>query len=649
MSYYLNYFSENREDVVSQLKSMVSLAHEMNAHHYKKDLDELIKQLMQEQFEIIVVGEFSNGKSTLINALVGMEILPSSIHPSTAILNKLHYAENEKFLVHYHDERRRPASVDRSFFKRIVAPKEIVNEEQAALQKKMAELIGGIKYADISLPADILKDGITIIDSPGTSDLDPKREEMTIHYIPKSDAAIILLNATTPLSESDMSLIKDRILTADFHKVFFCVNYADLLRTDEKVQEVKTYITDKLREVIDEPKVFMMSARHALFNRCPELFEQVKEKAKKGKFKKKVRELSLEETGILEFEDELLGFLQYERGFAKLEKPINRGIRLANDMIQNNLQFERKTLNNNIDNIKEASQELIVQTAHTRKLSKQAGATIRNQLDQQGMEIKRFYEKELREISAKALRTLDERYYKDCDLQQVISSIEVAVAPIEKELAESLEKKMKERIEHTIKRENQKIEQEFSGLHEQLSNVVGHVHYGDATDSSWGALTMNNKNSTDDLVENLYAAFKGMGGVLGYVLAGSVAGIFAAGKKVIDGILDFFTGTDRQYEDVRAKVQRRFHDPIRPKIIHFEKQWSSIITSIAEQYLDYSEQQIAEMEEKVDILLRNNKMSEFEIQLALERLDRREESLKSIIQSLEAVKVEMNKEKVVSV
>lgn len=54
---------------------------------YRNDLDQYIKDINEDRFQMLVVGEFSRGKSTLINALLGKAIIPSSRNPTTATLN----------------------------------------------------------------------------------------------------------------------------------------------------------------------------------------------------------------------------------------------------------------------------------------------------------------------------------------------------------------------------------------------------------------------------------------------------------------------------------------------------------------------------------------------------------------------------------
>ena len=64
-----------------------------------------------EIFRIIVVGGFSRGKSSLINALLGEKLLPAKLTPTTALLTFIRYGEVPEAILFYKDERITPKTV----------------------------------------------------------------------------------------------------------------------------------------------------------------------------------------------------------------------------------------------------------------------------------------------------------------------------------------------------------------------------------------------------------------------------------------------------------------------------------------------------------------------------------------------------------
>ncbi|HPP87333.1 MAG TPA: dynamin family protein [bacterium] len=87
-----DYISE-KQNCIEQIVKIKKIAEE---HNYKDIIiksDLLIKQFESDTFIITVVGEFNRGKSTLLNAILGVDIIPTSIRPTTATINIIHYAE----------------------------------------------------------------------------------------------------------------------------------------------------------------------------------------------------------------------------------------------------------------------------------------------------------------------------------------------------------------------------------------------------------------------------------------------------------------------------------------------------------------------------------------------------------------------------
>ena len=66
-------------------------------------LENIAAKISDEKFNLVVVGQFKRGKSTLINALVGENILPTSVVPLTSIVTVLHYGTQEKITVTFAD------------------------------------------------------------------------------------------------------------------------------------------------------------------------------------------------------------------------------------------------------------------------------------------------------------------------------------------------------------------------------------------------------------------------------------------------------------------------------------------------------------------------------------------------------------------
>lgn len=60
------------------------------------DVDELARRLDQQALRVVVAGEAKRGKSTLVNALLGREVVPSGVVPLTAVTTTIRYGPVEQ-------------------------------------------------------------------------------------------------------------------------------------------------------------------------------------------------------------------------------------------------------------------------------------------------------------------------------------------------------------------------------------------------------------------------------------------------------------------------------------------------------------------------------------------------------------------------
>ena len=196
MSFSLDFYTAKKKQLLNQLYKLEVMLQDMGNRNKKKKINEARNQVLKEQFQIVVVGEFSRGKSTFINALLGKKLLPSSAKPTTTLLNIITYSKESFIQLHF--RKNGVKEINEEIFKQLVAPKEPTrgDKESEEIYEKQNELFKSIEYAEIGHPISFCKDGVRIIDTPGTNDLDPVREQLTNSIIPQSDAAILLLSAT---------------------------------------------------------------------------------------------------------------------------------------------------------------------------------------------------------------------------------------------------------------------------------------------------------------------------------------------------------------------------------------------------------------------------------------------------------------------
>jgi small GTP-binding protein len=206
-----------------------------------------IPKIDEERFALVVLGEFNHGKSTFVNALCGHPILPAGITPTTATINHLVYADQPSAVAHLSDGQTKQ-----------VDPKSLT--DWVTIEGKE---VGHVKFVEIGWPAEILKDRVTLVDTPGVNDINEQRAEITYGYIPRADAVLFLLDGAQVLKQSERAFLEQRILRRSRDRLIFVLGKVDLLTQEEREQAL-AYCTEHLGKVVDEPVIFPVSAKRAL-------------------------------------------------------------------------------------------------------------------------------------------------------------------------------------------------------------------------------------------------------------------------------------------------------------------------------------------------------------------------------------------------
>ncbi len=206
-----------------------------------------LPKLAEERFNLVVVGEFNHGKSTFVNALLGRPLLPMGITPTTATINHIVWSEQPRARAVLNDG----------------GTEEIGIDELAAYVTLEGEHSANIRYVEIGYPVELLRERITLVDTPGVNDIHEARAEITYGYIPRADAVVFLLDGTQVLKQSERSFLRQRLLKRSRDKLLFVIGKADLL-SEEELAETIAFARRHLTAMVDEPVLFAVSPRRYL-------------------------------------------------------------------------------------------------------------------------------------------------------------------------------------------------------------------------------------------------------------------------------------------------------------------------------------------------------------------------------------------------
>ncbi|OEU80084.1 MAG: hypothetical protein BA872_09705 [Desulfobacterales bacterium C00003060] len=158
----------------SILKASSSVLAPLKLKETEKKVNDLLKRL-KDKFVILVLGEFSSGKSTFINAFLKENILSTSILPETAAITVVAYGREKKARIVYKDLRKH----------------EINDETELNLIKRDA---AGIDRVEFFYPLPQLN-SFLLVDTPGLNSVFTEHEETTKEFLHKADMVIWIFDA----------------------------------------------------------------------------------------------------------------------------------------------------------------------------------------------------------------------------------------------------------------------------------------------------------------------------------------------------------------------------------------------------------------------------------------------------------------------
>lgn len=202
------------------------------------------------QLHLAVLGQFKRGKSTLINALLGAEILPSGVLPVTLVPVFLRFGTQPDLEIHYSGDHRfehYPLEQLDGFVSEANNPK---NSKH-------------VSTVNLRYPARLLQDGVVLIDTPGVGSTLQHNTDTTLEILPQCDAGIVVLSVDPPITAAEVSFLQ--LVKPHVGQFFFVLNKIDYLDADG-IAEAKHFLSETLQASlgIEAPQVFNVSARQGL-------------------------------------------------------------------------------------------------------------------------------------------------------------------------------------------------------------------------------------------------------------------------------------------------------------------------------------------------------------------------------------------------
>jgi GTP-binding protein EngB required for normal cell division len=222
----------------------------------RRQVEDVKQRLFYGEIRLAVMGQFKRGKSTFINRLVGLNVLPASVVPVTSIPTFLRWGPETRCAIRFFDGKH-DVVVQRSVPEMSATLTAYVTEEKNPKNRYC------VSEAVVECDNAVLKNGTVLIDTPGFGSTYVHNTKTTVDLIKGCDAVLFLLSADPPFTQSEVEFLKE--VKRYVPRIFFIINKIDQLTAEELTtldSFVKTVLASDLSFATDTP-LFHVSARNA--------------------------------------------------------------------------------------------------------------------------------------------------------------------------------------------------------------------------------------------------------------------------------------------------------------------------------------------------------------------------------------------------
>jgi len=232
----LRRYTTAKHEVASAMRELRQLFETFGDTERAERCHSLQVKLAEEIFNLAVVGQFKRGKSSLMNAIIGRDLLPTGVLPLTSVVTSLCYGQTERLQIYFKGSL---LPCERPLYDLA----EYVTEQGNPGNKK------GIYRAQIEAPVPFLRRGLHFIDTPGVGSIIAENTATTYAFLPEADAVIFVTSVDAPLCETEQIFLRD--INWWGKKIIPVVNKVDLLDGNAR-EEMLCFIQSNLENHLSQ-------------------------------------------------------------------------------------------------------------------------------------------------------------------------------------------------------------------------------------------------------------------------------------------------------------------------------------------------------------------------------------------------------------
>jgi len=209
------------------------------------DVEALRRRVDEGRFFVACLGQFKRGKSTLINALVGADVLPVGVVPVTAVVTVVRHGDAlaSRVKTRLEDWRDVPQTELADY----------VTEERNPGNAKQVIAV------EAYVPSELLASGMCLVDTPGLGSVHASNTAATREFLPHVDAALVVIGADPPISGEELDLVAE--VAREVESLVIAINKADRL-AEADVAQARAFTRKVLGERLgrEPPEILVVSA-----------------------------------------------------------------------------------------------------------------------------------------------------------------------------------------------------------------------------------------------------------------------------------------------------------------------------------------------------------------------------------------------------
>ncbi|HLI63556.1 MAG TPA: dynamin family protein [Terriglobales bacterium] len=226
------------------LSRLAEIAAALGERSTTDNICRLVSRIDEGRFFVACVGQFKRGKSTLLDALVGEEILPTGVVPVTTVPTVLRHGM----------QRTARVLIDGQW--RTIRPEDLAQYVSEELNPENEKRVEGV---EAFLPSPLLASGMCLVDTPGIGSVFSANTDATKDFIPQIDAAILVVGADPPISGEEAALVE--AVAANVDHILIVLNKIDRVSPGER-QQAAAFASKVLEARLKKPvgRIYEVSA-----------------------------------------------------------------------------------------------------------------------------------------------------------------------------------------------------------------------------------------------------------------------------------------------------------------------------------------------------------------------------------------------------